>query len=251
MHAGVPAYCLGDYFRLLLSRRRLDPGLDAEELPGLGDGTRSGDAPVCSWTSPPGDSCSAGATTPTTSWTARSTCSTGSRSRTPTSVAVGLPGYMIEAAKAELAAGHLDLSGIGRRRAGGQGAMTIGRQVQPRIALDPYGQGVHVLLPAVGEMPAGVARWRITADGDTHTVHSRAMWVGAAGTTPQTACPLDKPVTHGARLTRRPRGPRHRTPRRRPGRPRSLFQRGRPPARGYRVPAPRPGLDHPPGRPGT
>jgi hypothetical protein len=44
-------------------------------------------------------------------------------------------------------------------------------------------------------MPAGVARWRITADGDTHTVHSRAMWVGAAGTTPQTACPLDKPVS--------------------------------------------------------
>ena len=32
MHAGMPTYCLGDYFRLLLSRRRLDPGLDAESF---------------------------------------------------------------------------------------------------------------------------------------------------------------------------------------------------------------------------
>jgi len=30
MHAGLPTYCLGDYFGLLLSRRRLDPGMDAE-----------------------------------------------------------------------------------------------------------------------------------------------------------------------------------------------------------------------------
>ncbi len=83
---------------------------------------------------------------------------------------------------------------MGRRRPGGQGALTDGRRIKPQIALDPNGLAVHVLLPAVGEMPAGVARWRITADGDTHTVHSRAMWIGASGTTPQTACPLDRPA---------------------------------------------------------
>ena len=32
MHAGIPTYCLGDYFRLLLARRRLDPGIDAESF---------------------------------------------------------------------------------------------------------------------------------------------------------------------------------------------------------------------------
>ena len=32
MHAGIPAYCLGDYFRLLLDRRRQDPGMDAESF---------------------------------------------------------------------------------------------------------------------------------------------------------------------------------------------------------------------------
>ena len=51
-----------------------------------------------------------------------------------------------------------------------------------------------MLLPAVGDTPDGVARWRITADGDTHTAQSRAMWVGAAETTPQTTYPLDRPV---------------------------------------------------------
>ena len=51
-----------------------------------------------------------------------------------------------------------------------------------------------MLLPAVGDTPDGVARWRVTADGDTRTVQSRAMWVGAAETTPQTAYPLDRPV---------------------------------------------------------
>jgi len=30
MHAGIPANCLGDYFRLLAERRRQEPGLDAE-----------------------------------------------------------------------------------------------------------------------------------------------------------------------------------------------------------------------------
>jgi hypothetical protein len=32
MHAGIPAYCLGDFFRLLVDRRRQDPGLDADSL---------------------------------------------------------------------------------------------------------------------------------------------------------------------------------------------------------------------------
>ena len=32
MHAGLPTFCLGDYFRLLLDRRRLDPGIDAESF---------------------------------------------------------------------------------------------------------------------------------------------------------------------------------------------------------------------------
>jgi len=99
---------------------------------------------------------------------------------------------MIEVAQQQLADGILDLSG-GQRRNSHSGTGPA-RKALPRIALDPYGQGVHVLLPAVGDTPDGVARWRVTADGETQTLQSRAMWVGAAETTPQTAFPLHRPV---------------------------------------------------------
>ena len=199
MHAGIPAPYLGDYFKLLLSRRQLDRGMDAEGF--------------LAWATAPGrDSRLAQLNKP-----ARRFLRYGGDyahdivERTldlldrftepdPDFNGVRLPGYMIEAAKAEIAAGHLELPGhpelpgAGQRAAGGQGVAPSGRQVQPQIALDPYGQGVHVLLPAVGEAPDGVARWQVTADGDTHTVQSRAMWTGATGTTPAAAYPLGRPA---------------------------------------------------------
>ena len=45
MHAGLPNFCLGNYFQLLLDRRRHDPGMDAEQFPGLGNGAGPGTAP--------------------------------------------------------------------------------------------------------------------------------------------------------------------------------------------------------------
>jgi len=193
MHAGIPTYCLGDYFRLLLSRRRLDPGMDAESFlawataPGRETRLSQIDKPAQRFLHSGGDYAHD---------IVDRTLDLLDRLSEPEPDfdAVRLPSYMIEAAKEELAAGHLDLSGTGKRRPDGRGGIVGRRQVQPRIALDPYGQGVHVLLPAVGDTPDGVARWRITADGETHIVQSRAMWVGAAETTPQTAYPLDRPV---------------------------------------------------------
>jgi hypothetical protein len=193
MHAGIPAYCLGDYFRLLLARRRLDRGMDAESFlawataPGRESRLAQLDMPAKRFLLHGGDYAH-DIVDRTLDLLDRLT------EPDPDLDAVRLPSYMIEAAKGQLAAGLLDLSAAGRRRAGSQGATASKRQMQPRIALDPYGQGVHVLLPAVGDTPDGVARWRVTADGDTRTVQSRAMWVGAAETTPQTAYPLERPV---------------------------------------------------------
>ena len=193
MHAGIPTYCLGDYLRLLLSRRRIDPGMDAESFlawataPGRQTRLSQMDMPAQRFLLNGGDYAH-DIVDRTLDLLDRLT------EPDPDFEAVRLPSYMIEAAKEEHAAGHLDLSGADERRTGGKGAMAVRRQVQPRIALDPYGQGVHVLLPAVGDTPDGVARWRIAADGDTHLVQSRAMWVGAAETTPQTTYPLDRPV---------------------------------------------------------
>ncbi|HEX3514716.1 MAG TPA: UvrD-helicase domain-containing protein, partial [Trebonia sp.] len=189
MHAGIPAYCLGDYFRLLLSRRRLDPGMDAETF--LAWATAAGretrlaqlDEPARRFLLNGGDYAHD---------LVDRTLGLLDRLTEPDHGldGVGLPGYLLEAAKAELAAGHLDLSGIGRRRGGGQGAMIIGRRVKPQIALDPYGQGVHLLLPALDDTPAGAAAWRITADGDTHPVQGRTTRARTAGTSPQAAFPL-------------------------------------------------------------
>lgn len=63
------------------------------------------------------------------------------------------------------------------------------RQARPRIVLDPYCAGIRVLLPAVDDMPDGLARWVVTADGERHTVQSRALWVGAAEAAPETSHP--------------------------------------------------------------
>jgi hypothetical protein len=191
MHAGIPANCLGDYFRLLAERRRQEPGLDADGFmgwataPGRGLRLSELDKPAQRFLLNGGDYAHD---------VIDRTIDLLDRLSEPDPDLDGvrLPVYMIEAAQQRLADGELDLSGAQQRHSsGGSGAA---RQAQPRIAFDPYGQGVHVLLPAVGDTPDGIAVWRISADGDTQTVQSRAMWVGAAETTPQTTFPLNRAV---------------------------------------------------------
>jgi hypothetical protein len=188
----LPGASLGDYFRLLLSRRRLDPGMDAERF--LAWATAAGhearlaqlDEPARRFLLNGGDYAHD---------IVDRTLDLLDRLSDPDPDlhAVGLPGYMVEAAREELASGNLDLSLTGWRRAGDQETTTTGWQVTPRIALDPYGQGVHLLLPPVDGMPSGVAPWRIIADGDAHTTRSGATRADTAGATPQTVVPL-KPV---------------------------------------------------------
>jgi hypothetical protein len=123
MHAGIPAYCLGDYFRLLLSRRRLDPGVDAEGFltwataPGHEARLSQLDKPAQRFLLNGGDYAH-DIVDRTLDLLDRLT------EPDPDFGAVRLPSPMIEAAKEELAAGHLDLSGVGRRQTGDQGAMT-------------------------------------------------------------------------------------------------------------------------------
>jgi hypothetical protein len=192
MHAGIPAYCLGDFFRLLVDRRRQDPGLDADSFLDWATAPRRQvrlsqlDKPAERFLLNGGDYAH-DIVDRTLDLLDRLT------EPDPDFDAVRLPGYMIETAKAEQAAGRLDVTKA-TRSPGDRTSAGMRRQAQPHIALDPYGQGVHVLLPAVGDTPDGVARWKITADGETRTVQSRAMWVGAAETTPQTAFPLERPV---------------------------------------------------------
>lgn len=191
MHAGIPAYCLGDFFRLLAERRRQDPSLDADAFlawataPGRNLRLSELDVPARRFLLNGGEYAH-DVIDRTLDLLERLT------EPDPDLNGIGLPAYMTQTARDEVAKGYLDVSGT-RRSASRTGVGTV-RQSRPRVALDPYGSGVHVLLPAVGDMPDGVAQWRITADGETGTAQSRALWVGAAEAAPETAFPLGQPV---------------------------------------------------------
>jgi superfamily I DNA/RNA helicase len=189
MHAGLPSYCLGGYFRMLLARRRLDPGLDAESF--LAWATAPGrdlrlvelHVPARRFLTQGGDYA--------LDVVDRCLDLLDRLSETdPDLDGVRLPARIVDAARTEVVEQGLD-----RPAAAGRGGTATHRSApRPRIGLDPYGMGVQVILPAVGETPDGVATWRVTADGDPVTVRSRAQWVGSAEAAPQTAHPLTRPV---------------------------------------------------------
>lgn len=192
MHAGIPAYCLGDFFRLLAERRRQDPALDADGF--LAWATAPGRQLRLSGLDKPAQRFLLGGGEYAHDIVDR-TLDLLERLAEPDPDLDGivLPDYMTRAAREEVARGGLDLSGT-RRASYAVGSTRPARQARPRIALDPYGAGVQVLLPAVDDMPDGVARWVVTADGERHTVQSRALWVGAAEAAPETSHPLSRPV---------------------------------------------------------
>ena len=188
MHAGLPNFCLGNYFRLLLERRRHNPGMDAESF--------------LAWATAPGRNRRLG---PLHVPAQRFLIQGGDYALDvvdrsldlldrladpdPDLDGIRLPARFVEVAKEEVAAQGPKPVRRGTGRVDARRAPS-----RPRVALDPYGAGVQVILPAVGEAPDGVATWRVTADGDPVTVRSQAQWVGAAEAAPETAHPLARPV---------------------------------------------------------
>ena len=187
--ADIPAFDLGRFFRLLLSRRRLDPGMDAESF--------------LAWATAPGRRLRLAEL----DVSSRQVLSGGGdqaldlvdrcldlldrlTERDPDLPAVRLPARFADAARQETGA---------RSRARLAARRTEPAPPCPRIALvpntpntpntpnDPDGPGVQVILPPIVEAPDGVATWRVTADGVPVTIRSRAG-------TPQTAHPLTRPV---------------------------------------------------------
>src|SRR6266487_6628172 len=188
MHAGIPAYCLGDYFRLLLERRHRDPGMEADSFlawatsPGRESRLLELDVPARRFLVQ-GEEYAHDVVDRSLDLLERLS------EPDPDLAGIRLPAYVIEAARAELSAGRLDLSAT--RHSTGPSRE---RQSRPRIGLDPFGEGIRVILPAVGDAPDGVALWRVTADGTPDTVQSRALWVGTAEAAPETTYPLSRPV---------------------------------------------------------
>ena len=77
------------------------------------------------------------------------------------------------------------------RRASGPGAAA---DQQPRLIVDPFGKGLLLRLPAVGDAPDGSAVWLVGLDGMTQRVATRALFPGLNEPAPQTDVPIVGPV---------------------------------------------------------
>jgi len=195
----LPAASLPRLFRLLLSRRRLDPGLTAESFlawataPGRRLRLADLDAAARQFLTEGGDRA----------------VDLADRcldlldrlaARDPDLAGVRLPRHFADAARKEASARFAGPHAPGPQASGPQAsgphapgphapghsaARRAGRMPpRPRLRLDPDEPAVQVVLPAVA---AGLATWQLTADGDPATVRSRA---GA----PPAAHPLTRPV---------------------------------------------------------
>ena len=190
--AGIPAFDLGRFFRLLLARRRLDPGMDAESFlawataPDRRLRLAELDVPARRFLAEGGDN----------ALDLVDRCLdlldrlAGPK---PDLAGVRLPERFVDAARREAAA-----QGLGQPATRRAGIAARSRAPRPRIGLDPHGAGVQVILPPVGPLAGGaadeVATWRVTADGDPVTVRGRAPWAGPAEVASRAVHPLARPV---------------------------------------------------------
>lgn len=187
MHAGVPDYSLADLLQLMLRRQQVDPDLTGDRFvewatqPGRGSRLFELDKPVQRFLLYGGEY----------SQDFVERCFDlldRLREPSPDFDGVRLPARIIAKARELLADGTLDLHG---RRRGGRARR---RADQPRLALDPFGQGLTIKLPPVGDQPDGAATWHVTVNGAQVAVRSRSAWPGASETAPATTFPLRQPA---------------------------------------------------------
>jgi hypothetical protein len=189
MHAGVPAYCLGDLLNLLLYRQSRDPGLSGENFLAwaLASGRESRlygvDKPVQRFIQYGGDYAE----------DLIDRCiDLLERLRQPVFNAdgLGLSPHLIARAQQLAEAGQLDWTGASDRAE----PTARSAQVRPHLELEPFGRGLLVWLPPVYDAPDGRVVWRVRADGEVESVVSRSLWPGASETAPATALPVPRPA---------------------------------------------------------
>ena len=188
MHAGIPTYCLGDVFTLLLERSVRTPGLDAPAFHHWAVSGRhrlnSLDVPARRFITEGGDY----------ALEVVDRClDLLDRLRDDPDAdcrSVGLPPRFLAPAREALERAAASGTPVARPATGGprrpQGA-------RPRLRLDPYAHGVHVALPVIGDSDDHIVRWRITTDSGTYQVRGHGRWAAAAGTASPTLFPLPAP----------------------------------------------------------
>lgn len=186
MHSGVPTYCLADYFRLVVDRRRRSPGLEPDEFVSwaaarAAEGRLYGiDKPVQRFLRYGGEYA---VDVSDRIFDLLDQIDDGGSGE-----GVPLP-ERFRASALEFRDSGL-LSGAERVRSA-TGTDDGGSQM-PHVRLDPWGRGPFIQLPAVDAGEDGMATWIVTLDETIETVRSQPTWPGEPA--PPTIVSLVSPV---------------------------------------------------------
>lgn len=186
LHAGMPTYCLDDFFRILAWKRSVTPGLTPEEFiswaagRAAGSGLKSVDVPVRRFVRY-GDEFAVDVAE--RSFELLDAIATGSATDD-----VPLPERFCTAAEELHESRAMSGAATNGRLGGSQ------REIRPRLIVDPFGLGLLLRLPPVGDAPDGKAVWTVTLDEETHRVATESLWPGSTEPAPQTDVPITKPV---------------------------------------------------------
>jgi hypothetical protein len=187
MHAGIPDYCLADFFRLLDARRCRDVDVTTESF-----FTWAGARPSrLNTLDKPASRFLAHGSEYAFDFVERSfDLLERLRSGSEDLEVIGLPPRVVRRAQSLAAEGVFRARAAPRTssRGAARGAD------RPHLALEPFGRGVVVCLPPVPDAPAGFVRWSVSADGEPRIVESQAEWVGVAEAAPQTSFALVRPT---------------------------------------------------------
>ncbi|WP_156452469.1 hypothetical protein [Mycobacterium gordonae] len=186
LHAGIPTYCLADFFRMLSWKRRHTPGLTPEEFVSwaaakvAGSGFQSLDMPVQRFI------------------------------RYGDEFAVDVADRSFELLDAVAAGASSDDALLPQRfwavardlndrrefEQVGEHEISTGAtvDVRPRLVLDPFGLGLLLRLPPVGDAPDGRAVWLVNLDDEVQRVATESLWPGSTEPAPQTDVAISKPV---------------------------------------------------------
>lgn len=186
LHSGMPTYCLGDFFRTLAWKRSVTPGVTAEEFvswaaaKAAGSGFANVDMPVQRFVRY-GDEFAVDVAD--RSFELLAAISSGA----PDTETLLPQRFWDEAQKV------YDLQSVGHS-AYDDGLVRTRADFRPRLVLDPYGQGLLLRLPPVGDAPDGRAVWIVALDDETQRVATESLWPGSTEPAPQTDVAVTKPV---------------------------------------------------------
>lgn len=189
LHAGMPTYCLTDFFRTLSWKRSRTLGLTADGFVSwaaakAANSTLDVDVPVRRFVRY-GDEFAVDVT---------ERCFELLDSIAGGSGGEGVP---LPQRFKDVARKLHDEKGIDQVAYDGPAAAS-GLNLRPKLVLDPFGQGLILRLPPVGDAPDGKAVWVVTLGEESHRVATESLWPGSTEPAPQTDVAIVKPVRNAS-----------------------------------------------------